>query len=372
MNFSNIKIAIVCDWLTTPGGAEKVIISLHKLFPEAPIFTTIFNKKKFPELSDADIRTSYLQKLPLAQKKHQLFLPFMPRVFENMNLNDYDIVISSSHSCAKGIITKPSTLHICYCHSPMRYAWENSINYVNEYKINSALKKLAPWIIHKLRLWDRLSADRVDYFIANSKYVQKRINKYYRRPSSVINPFVDIKKFQPSSEKGDYYLAVGRLTPYKKFDLIINAFNYLKLPLKIVGTGIAEKDFKAIANSNIEFLGFVDDMMLSKLYSGAKGLIFPQIEDFGIIPLEAMASGCPVIAFNKGGAKETVVDKQTGLFFNHQTKESLIKAIEKAEKIKFNQQEIKTHAEQFSEKVFHDKMLDYIEKKWQIWQKDMI
>jgi glycosyltransferase involved in cell wall biosynthesis len=372
MNFSKLKVAIVCDWLTTPGGAEKIILSMHKLFPTATIYTSIYDEKRNPDFSNAVVRTSYLQSLPLSKTKHQLYFPLMPGVFENFNLNQYDLVISSSHSCAKGIITKPSTLHISYCHSPMRYAWENSINYINEYQINPVIKKIAPWIIHKIRIWDRLSADRVDYFIANSKHIQRRINKYYRRPSTVIQPFVDINKYSVSEEKEDYYLAVGRLTPYKKFDLVVDAFNKLNKRIKIVGTGVSADQLKKSAAKNIEFLGYVNDEELQRLYSKAKALIFPQIEDFGIIPLEAMSAGCPVIAYGKGGVLETVVNKKTGLFFNDQTTESLVSAILQYEKMKFSPQTIRKHAENFSENVFQEKILDFIAKKWQIWQKEMI
>jgi glycosyltransferase involved in cell wall biosynthesis len=372
MSISKLKVAIVCDWLTTSGGAEKVILSLHKLFPNAPIYTSIFNSENNPAFFNADIRTSILQKMPFAKKKHQLYLTWMPKVFENFNLDDYDVVISSSHSCAKGIITKPSTLHICYCHSPMRYAWENSINYINEYQINPIAKKLAPWLMHKIRIWDRIAADRVDFFVANSKHVQQRINKYYKKDSEVIYPFVDIDKFSVGQHKEDYYMAVGRLTPYKKFDLIVEAFNKLGKKIKIVGTGVSEENLKRIAKPNIEFLGYVSDKELETHYQNAKALIFPQIEDFGIIPLEAMATGCPVIAYGRGGALETVIDKKTGIFFDEQSADAIAEAVLKAEKIKFDPIAIKNHANGFSENIFQQKMLDFIKEKWQIWKDEMV
>jgi len=349
MNFSKLKIAIVCDWLTTPGGAVKVIHSIHTLFPQAPIYTTLFDPVRNKHFTEANIRTSYLQKLRF--KKHQILLPFMPSIFENFNLDEFDIVISSSHSCAKGIITRPSTLHICYCHSPMRYAWEDSINYINAYSTNLLVKKIAPLFLHKIRLWDRLSADRVDYFIANSRHVQQRILKYYRRPSTVIHPFVNMGQFNPGKERGDYYLAVGRLTNYKKFDLLIETFNELGYRLKIAGTGSHEKKLKKMAKNNFNFLGYVDDDRLAELYGNARALIFPQQEDFGIIPLEAMAAGCPVIAYAGGGALETVVDGESGIFFHEQTPASLKKAISNFEKKNFDPQKIRLHAEKFNEKV---------------------
>lgn len=369
MSLNKLNIAIVCDWLTTPGGAEKVILSLHKLFPHAPIYTSIYNPEKVKGFEKAEVHTSYIQHLPFAKEKHQMYLNLMPRAFEKFNLNKFDIVISSSHSCAKGVITKPETLHICYCHSPMRYAWEDSINYLKQYDINPLIKTIAPWFIHKIRLWDRLSADRVDYFIANSDNVQKRIHKYYRRSSSVIYPFVDTKNFTTDSTKREpFYLAVGRLTPYKKFDLLIETFNEIGLPLKIVGTGVSENKLKSIAKSNIQFLGFASNQELKHLYKTAKALVFPQIEDFGIIPLEAMASGCPVIAYKKGGALETVIDLKTGILFDKQTPESLKKAIQKAITHKFNHKKIEEHAKNFSEEIFHKEITKFIEKKWKEWQ----
>lgn len=367
----NAKIAIVCDWLTTSGGAEKVILSLHKLFPDAPIYTTVYNPDKVKGFEEATIHTSYLQNVPFAKNKHQLFLSFMPRIFENFNLDEFDIVISSSHSCAKGVITKPQTLHICYCHSPMRYAWEDSINYINNYDMNPIGKLFAPWFMHKIRLWDRLSADRVDNFVANSHHVQRRIQKYYRRPSTVIHPFIEPTKFHSSKDREPFFLAVGRLTPYKKFDLLVETFNQTGQQLKIVGTGISEQKLKATANDNIQFLGFVPDPELAELYSKAKALIFPQLEDFGIIPLEAMASGCPVIAYGKGGAKETIIEGKTGLFFDEQTPESLKKALRKRSTMKFNHKAIQEHAQQFSEENFHKEMIHFIEKKWKDWQKNI-
>lgn len=366
-DLKHLKIAIVCDWLTNTGGAEKVILGLHRLFPTAPIYTSIYNPQKVKGFENAKIHTSWLQNLPFAKNKHQWYFPFMPGVFERFNLNEYDIVISSSHSCAKGIITKPKTLHICYCHSPMRYAWENSIQYVKEYEVHPLVKSLAPWVIHKIRLWDRLSAERVDSFIANSQCIQHRIRKYYRKESTVIHPFVDLDKFSISTEKGKYFLAVGRLISYKKFDLIVEVFNSTKLPLKIAGTGVDAKKLERLAQSNIEFLGYVNDEQLARLYQKAKALVFPQIEDFGIIPLEAMASGCPVIAYDQGGATETVLPGKTGVFFNEQTPEALEKAITQFEKLEFDPAVIRKHTEKFSEKVFQQKLLKFIEQEWSKW-----
>lgn len=372
MILKKLRIAIVCDWLTNFGGAEKIILALHEMFPQAPVFTPVYNREKMHGFENADIRTSYIQNLPWAKEKHQLYLPLYPRVFEKFNLDDFDIVISSSHSCAKGIITRPSTLHICYCHSPMRYAWEDSINYINQYEAGGVAKKIAHHFMHKIRLWDRLSADRVDSFIANSSTVQKRIYKYYRKTSTVIHPFVDTEKFKLNKKRKEYFLAVGRLIPYKKFDLIIQAFNKLQLPLVVAGTGVSHDKLKQIAGSNVVFKGRVGNEELIELYSGARALVFPQLEDFGITPLEAMSTGCPVIAYKNGGALETVLEDKTGIFFEEQTPDSLVNAVNRFSGKKFDAEIIRSHALKFDRQVFDKKFLDFIEKKWEHWQKEMI
>jgi len=368
------KIALVFDWMTTSGGAERVNLVLHKLFSNAPIFTSVYNPKKLKGFENANINTSFIQKLPFATTKHQYYLTLMPYAFEKFDLSEFDIVISSSHSCAKGIITKPECLHITYCHSPMRYAWDDWHNYVNNYKMNKLVKFIGKRQLHKLRLWDRLSAERVDYFIANSITTKNRIAKYYKKFSKVIHPMINLKDFTLNKDYNrDYYLAVGRLTPYKKFSLIVDAFNENGKKIKIVGSGIEYEDLKKKAKSNIEFLRFVPDEELKEIYKKAKALIFPQIEDFGITPLEAMASGTPVIAFNKGGALETVKENETGVFFNEQTPESLNKAIEKFEKIEknFDREKIRKHTAQFDTENFEKQLMEFISEKWEILQKNL-
>lgn len=374
MSLTHLKIAIVCDWLTTIGGAERVITAIHEIFPNAPIFTTLFDVKKWPELRDADIRTSYLQKIPFIKKRHQLVLPLMPAIFESMNLDDYDIVISSSHSCAKGIITKPTTLHICYCHSPMRYAWDNHHAYINEYTMNPIMKRIGKNMLHKLRMWDRLSAERVDAYCTNSLFVQKRIQKYYRKTADVIYPPVDTKKFQIQKGEKNYYLAIGRLTPYKKFNIIVEAFNALERPLVIVGTGVEGSSLRKKAKKNITFLGHIAEEELPDVYANAKALIFPQIEDFGITPLESMACGRPVIAYKEGGALETVKEGTTGIFFTEQNSPNLVQAVHTFERhIKeFSPEIIRNHALKFSTEIFKKKFLSYVEDMWEQYRKKMI
>lgn len=363
MKLRDAKIAIVCDWLTSFGGAERVITSLHELFPDAPIYTSLYDEKNFPPLKNAQIVTSFLQKIPGAKKKHQYFLPWMPLVFEAFDLSQYDIVLSSSHSCAKGIITKPDTVHVSYCHSPMRYVWDDYQKYIREYRLNGFFKRWGEKFLHHLRLWDRLAVDRVDYFLTNSQYVKKRIQKYYRADAKVLYPPVDTKKFFLSHAEKRYYLVVGRLTTYKKFDLVVSAFNDLGFPLKVAGTGIEELALKKSAKKNIEFLGQVSDEELSILYANAKALIFPQCEDFGITPLESMASGRPVIAYREGGALETILEDITGLFFHEQNALAISQKVQEFERKKnsFFPQEIRKHAEKFSKEKFQEKILEYLE-----------
>jgi glycosyltransferase involved in cell wall biosynthesis len=371
MQLNEAKIAIVCDWLTNFAGAERVIYKLHRMFPDAPIYTSTFNAEKMKAFKNALIYTSFIQKLPKAKDKHQWYLKLYPIAFEQFDLSNYDIVISSSHSCAKGVITKPETMHLSYCHSPMRYAWDNSHEYIRTYKFPWYIKRLIPRLIHKIRMWDRLAADRVDHFVTNSNYVKKRIQKYYRRDSKVIHPMVNTKDYYISDAKKDYYLAVGRFTPYKKFDLIVDAFNELPYKLKIVGTGVEEKALKAKSKSNIDFLGFVSDESLKDLYANCKALIFPQTEDFGITPLEAMASGRPVIAYKNGGALETIKEDETGLFFDEQNVPSLKSAVENFEKTAWHSKNIRKHAQKFDETVFENEFTAFLEDEWKLWQEEM-
>ena len=296
----------------------------------------------------------------------------MPYAFEQFDFGEYDIVLSSCHSAAKGVITKPRTMHISYCHSPMRYCWDESHRYIEQYGLNPLIKTPAKKILTRMRVWDRAAADRVDFFVANSNYINKRIKKYYRRDSEVIHPPVDYDFFSTKPQRGEYFLAVGRLTPYKRFDLIIEVFNELKWPLVIVGSGKEKEKLRKMAGPTVEFLGDIPDDTLKIIYSKAIALIFPQVEDFGITPLEAMSAGKPVIAYAQGGALETINPGVTGLFFEEQAPHSLKKTLFEFEALKWNATDIKRHAKTFDKTVFKDKLREFIGKKWDIWSREMV
>lgn len=362
-----MKIAFVHDWLTNLAGAEQVLLAMHELYPEAPIYTSVFCKEKFPQLKNVKVIPSFLQKVPFGKSKHQMFPHLRTIAFEQFDLSKYDVVISDGHAEAKGVITKPETIHICYCHTPIRYYWSNYHEYIKNPRygfLNPLVKLGMPYLINYLRLWDRAAADRVDYFIANSDYIAGRIKKYYQRDSVTIYPPVNVSKFKPAKKIKDYYFAFGRLIPYKKFDLIVEAFNDLGLPLKIAGDGPELKKLKKMAKKNIEFLGYVTDEQLATLYAEAKAFIFPTEEDFGITPIEAMASGRPVIAYGRGGTLETIKTGVTGIFFNEQTPQCLINTIRKFNPATFQPTKIRQHALKFDKTIFQKKIQAFIEQKY--------
>lgn len=362
-----MKIALIHDHLFQIGGAERVLMELHKIFPSSPVYTLIHNPEKAGLFSDLDIKTSFLQKLPFAKTQFKWYLSVMPIAWENFDFSPYDVVISSSSAFSKGIITPPNTLHISYCHSPTRYIWSEAHSYIEELKQPKIIKKLLPFVLNRLRSWDYLAAQRVDKFIANSEFVAKRIKKYYQRESTVIYPPVKTEDLHISPEIENYYVITSRLRPYKKVDIAIRAFNQLHIPLKIIGNGEEMNSLKKIAKNNIEFLGEVDDATRNRVLSQAKAFIHPQEEDFGIAAVEAMACGRPVIAYRSGGALETVVEGLSGRFFNEQTWESLADAV-----IKFQEEyndydpiKIKEYAEKFSTAAFHSNILNFVASSWQ-------
>lgn len=374
-----MRIALVHDYLIERGGAEQVLEAFLEIWPKAPIYTLLYDEKlTHGRFKGRRIYTSFLQKLPFSRSHHRLFPLLMPFAAEQFDLSKYDVVLSDSASYAKGIVTKPSTLHVSYCHTPIRYAWDDSHKYIEEFYYPSLVKKFIPFFMNYIRIWDREAANRVDYFIANSKFVQRRIKKYYGADSEVVYPPVNVSNFSAAKlsladgalsaparkDSGKYFLMVGRLLPYKRFDIAIEAFNSFKQPLKIIGRGPAEKGLRFKAKTNVEFLKVDGDEKLSEYLAGAKALIFPQEEDFGITAVEAMACGKPVIAFKSGGALETVKEGVSGLFFEEQTPAALIKALEKFERSAFEPELVRQEALKFDKEIFKKKIREFVEKKW--------
>ncbi len=356
-----MKVALVHDYLTQYGGAERVLAALCELFPRAPIYTLVYNEKLTGgAFKDRIIRPSFIQNIPFSKKNHRIFSPLMPLAIEQFDFSHYDLVISDSSGYAKGIVVKSGVYHLDYCHTPLRYAWDDSHKYLEEFGFPKLLKSIIPFFISYLRIWDREASSRVDKFIANSEFVRERIKKYYNRESSVLNPPVDASRFNISEDVGDYYLMVGRLVAYKRFDLAISVFNELGWNLKIIGDGPERNRLKKMAKDNIEFLGLVSDSTLPKYYSHARALIFPQEEDFGIVPLESMASGRPVIAFRGGGALETIEEDSTGRFFDFQTTLSLYDIVRDFKESYFDSQYIREHALKYDKAVFKQKFMDIV------------
>ena len=358
-----MKIAFVHEYLNQFGGAERMLQVLCALFPRAPIYTLLYDRDATGGVFDGRvIKTSFLQNLPFTKKHHRIFPLLMPLAIEQFDFSDYDLVLSISASFAKGIITKPHTKHICYCLTPPRFLWDNSQKFVEEFGYPKLVKKFLPPFITYLRIWDKEASLRVDEFWSISNFIEDRVRKYYSRSSQVIYPPVNMAKFSISKQIGDYFFMIGRLVSYKRFDLAVKTFNQNGLPLKIVGTGPELNKLKKIAGKNIEFLGLVSDEKLAELYSHAQACIFPQEEDFGIVPLESMASGRPVIAYRAGGVLETIVENKTGIFFNEQTPESLQTAIEKFHNLDFKTEDCRKQAERFDIEIFKDNILNLIKK----------
>ncbi|MBU2595867.1 glycosyltransferase [Patescibacteria group bacterium] len=368
-----MRVVLAQDWLTDNGGGEQCLRGFLDLYPKSPILTTIWNEKKVKQFNDTKICTSFLNNYPYAKTKWRIFAPILPRAVESLRVPRADVLISNCYTVIKGLITKPETLHICYCHTPTRSLWLREID-ERPYQGNFIKRAFASKIAHDLRLWDFAAAQRPDLFVANSKNAKKRIKKFYRRGSKVIYPPVDIHKFKVEEKKeiGDYFLFVSRLIPYKKADLVVAAFNQSGLPLKIAGDGPERKKLEKMANNNIEILGYVDNKRLIELLSHCRAFIFPAEEDFGIAPVEAMASGRPVIAYAKGGALETVVEGRTGLFFKDQTIDSLILTVKRFEKFEplFNPQDSRTQAEKFSIERYEMEWRGFVEKSLLEYNKD--
>jgi len=373
MNADKFKVALVHDFLNQYGGAERVLKVLTEIFPEAPIYTLLYDPKKMRgKFAKADIRPSFLQKFPkFLKKRPKWLLPFLPTAPETFNLRDYDLVISSSGAWSKGIIVKPKTIHICYCHSPMRFAWDWNEKYLGEQNLGKGRRIFARLLLNYVRMWDKAAADRPDFFIANSRATETRIKKYYGRESEVVYPPVDIETLEvgPQSDEasgptstGDYFLIVSRLSPYKKIEIAVEAMNKLNLPLVVIGEGAPKyvKYLKSIAGSKTKFLGWKSDEEMKKHYAACRAFIFPGEDDFGIAPVEAMSFGKPVIALRKGGATETVIESETGEFFDEPAIEVLADAVRRFQENEksYDPAKIRAQAEKFSK----DKFVENIER----------
>lgn len=368
-NFENKKIAIVCDWIKDWGWAEVVLEQILEAFPNADIFTSVFWQQDNPIFEWRKITTSFIQKIPFLNKSHKLALWLRPLAFESFDLSQYDIVISSTSAESKWVITKPNCLHICYCHTPTRYFWSHYHEYLQMMEfwgiLNWIWKIIAPRKIHKLRQWDFCAAKRPDYFIANSKNTQSRISKYYKRNSEVIYPCLDIDSIPFIKDKWDYYFYNWRCIPYKKFDLIVDAFNknWKKIIIATNTDNNLYQELKGKSKNNIQWILSWNLKELNQLHAWAKAFLFPPEEDFGLVPIAAMASGTPVIAFGKWGALETVVENKTGIFFSEQTVESLNTRIEKFETMQFDSQVIRKHAEEFDKEIFKQNLYNFVQNK---------
>jgi glycosyltransferase involved in cell wall biosynthesis len=361
-----MKIALVHDYLVQYGGAERVLEAFAELFPYAPVYTLIHDKEAMRGAFEGrDVHTSFLQGLPWARKNHRLFPPLMPLAIEQFDFSKYDVVLSDSSSYAKGILTRPETLHICYMHTPMRYAWDDCRKYTQDFGFPSPVKKLVPFLMNPIRVWDKASADRVDRFLANSRFVARRIEKYYRKRAEVIHPPVDTERFSapPKGGREGYFLMVGRLIAYKRHDIVIEACNRLGLPLKIIGRGPEMERLKRLAGPTVEFLGRVPDDELPRHYAECRAFIFPQEEDFGIVAIEAMASGRPVIAYRGGDIVEHMEEGRTGVFFDEQSSEAVEGALVRFREELYDSGYIRSRSVRFDRKIFKERILEYVEKE---------
>jgi glycosyltransferase involved in cell wall biosynthesis len=363
-----LRLAIVCSWLNQYGGAERVLEVVHDMYPQAPIYTSIYAPVALPDRYRSwDIRPSFLNRLPFIKQKHQLYLPLYPLGFESLDLRGYDVVFSLTSAFAHGVITPPETQHICYCLTPARFLWG-----YHSYAEREGLGRLAqlalPPYLQSLRQWDRLAADRVDRFIAISRTVQQRIAKYYRRQSDIIYPPVREGIAVAAEQPQDYFLIVSRLIPYKRIDLAVEAFNLLGLPLRIIGDGRDRRALRALAKPNIQFLGYVPDREVQLQMAHCRAFIFPGEEDFGLAPLEAMSAGRPVIAYGAGGALDTIEEGCTGLFFREPTPEALATAVRGLNEHSFDPHALHQHAQRFGVATFREQLGRAIEEAYQATQ----
>ncbi len=363
-----MRVALVHDYLVQHGGAERVLEAFSELFPDAPIYTIVYDRDAMGEsFAHRDIRTSFLQRFPWARRNHRLFPLLMPLAVEQFDFSDFDVVLSDSASYAKGVITSPHTLHICYIHTPTRYAWDDCQKYAQDFGFSSFITRFVPLLVNPVRLWDRAAAKRPDVIIANSEFVSRRIAKYYRRKAEVIHPPVDIRNFAiiPADRRGDYFLIVGRLLAYKRHDIAIEACNRLGLPLKIIGHGPEVDRLRQLAGPTVEFLGRVDDSELPRYYAECRAFIFPQEEDFGIVAIEALASGRPLISYRGGDIVEHLEEGKMGIFFDEQTPEAIMEALGRFSDERYDPEYIRSRVLGFDRDIFKQKIRHRVEALWQ-------
>ena len=366
-----MKKALIHDWFSTYAGAEKCVESFTDIWDDFEIYSLI----DFLKGADRDkilkgkrAHTSFIQKLPFAKDKYRNYLPLFPLAIEQFDLSGYDVVLSSSHAVAKGVLTHSNQLHIAYVHTPIRYAWDLYHQYLRESGLDRGLKGvLAKYFLHKIRLWDASTANRVDHYVANSRYIARRIKKTYSKPSDVIYPPVDVDKFTLREAKEEFYLTASRMVPYKKIDLIVEAFSQTDKKLLVIGDGPDMAKIKSKAGKNVELLGFASDETMADLMGRAKAFVFAAEEDFGITPVEAQACGTPVICFGRGGARETVLDGESGLYFMEQNAKELLAAVAKFEQNydKFEPIKIRENSLKFSRARFESEIKSYVEKKYE-------
>ena len=349
------RVALAHDYFSQWGGAERVTEVLHDMWPEAPIYTLFAESRYARRLRGWDIRTSWLQSLALSGGWHRLLLPLLPRAVESLRIEPVDVLVSSSSAFIKGVAVPEGTRHVCYCHSPTRYLWDWSANYLQE-EVPALLRAPVRSLLDPLRSWDRAAADRVDRFVANSDAVRARIRRYYERDAEVVHPPIDVGSYQLQPEREDFYLIVSRLIAYKHVDVAIRAFNELGTRLKIVGEGRDRRRLERIARDNVEFLGRQPDAQLRELLAASRGLVFPAEDDFGIVCVESLASGRPVLALDRGGAPEIVEDARTGVLFENPTPEAVVDAVRRAESIAFDPEHLRRSAQRFDTSLFQARM----------------
>lgn len=366
----NIRVAVVHDWLVTFAGAEKVLAEIISLWPQADLFSVVdfFSDAERKKIGGKVATTTFIQRLPQARKRYQLYLPLMPLAIEQLDLSGYDLIISSSHAVAKGVMTGPDQLHICYCHSPIRYAWDLQNQYLIESNKSEGLKGwLARYLLFKIRNWDARTANNVEHFVSNSNYIGRRIGKVYKREATTIYPGVDVQDFAFTPDKEDFYLTASRMVPYKKMDLIVRAFSAMPdKKLVVIGDGPQFDKVTQAAGPNVQVLGYQPFEVLRDHMQRCRAFVFAAEEDFGITPVEAQACGTPVIAFGKGGALETVVEGKTGMFFYEQTEAAICAAISQFESAgDFDPASIRAHAEQFAPEIFRERFKRFVDDKCQ-------